>query len=189
MAVLAIDLFGQGEFSEDGKPIENARLVDNGKEPWQRYAGYTYGYNYPVFTKRVHDILTAVAFARGEGLGAEAVNLVGLGGAGRWVAAARAACHQCVHRVALDTAGFRFAAVSRFDDPDFLPGGAKYFDLPGMLALAAPGEVWLAGEGGEAPPVVAAAYKAHGQPQRLTLASGPPEEAGKAAAVWLLRKP
>jgi len=189
MAVLAIDLFGQGEFTEEGKPIENAQLVDNGKEPWQRYAGYTYGYNYPVFTKRVHDILTAVAFARGAGLGAEEVNLVGLGGAGRWVAAARAACHQCVHRVALDTAGFRFAAVTRIDDPDFLPGGAKYLDLPGMLALAAPGEIWLAGEGDEAPPVVAAAYKAHGRTEGLTLASGPAEEAGKAAARWLLRKP
>ncbi len=83
---------------------------------------------------------------------------------------------------------FRFAAVTRIDDPDFLPGGAKHLDLPGMLALAAPGEMWLAGEGAR-PPVVAAAYKAHGRPEGLTLASGPAEEAGKAAARWLLRKP
>ena len=32
-------------------------------------------------------------------------------------------------------------------DLNFLPGGAKYGDLPGMLALGAPGELWLAGEG------------------------------------------
>lgn len=30
--------------------------------------------------------------------------------------------------------------------PDFLPGGAKYGDLPGMLAAGEPGTLWLAGE-------------------------------------------
>ena len=39
---------------------------------------------------------------------------------------------------AIDTAGFRFADVTDIHSPDFLPGGAKYGDLPGMLSLSAP---------------------------------------------------
>ena len=31
-------------------------------------------------------------------------------------------------------------------DPRFLPGGAKYDDLPGMLTVAAPAPLWLADE-------------------------------------------
>ena len=80
--------------------------------------------------------------------------------------------------------GFRFANVTSFSDPDFLPGGAKYLDLPGMIALAAPGELWLAGERDQAPPVIGAAYKASGRPDRLTISSNGNAEA---AVKWLLR--
>ena len=31
-------------------------------------------------------------------------------------------------------------------DPDFLPGGAKYLDLPGFLLLGDAQPLWLAGE-------------------------------------------
>ena len=58
----------------------------------------------------------------------------------------------------VDTAGFRFANVDAVDNPDFLPGGAKYFDLPGMIALCAPVPMLLLGEA-ETPEVVAAIYK------------------------------
>ncbi len=88
-AFMLVDLFGQGESTSDGKPIARNRLNASGHEPSAAYAGYTYGYNYPLFAQRVHDILTAVAYAR-HSLGAEKVDVVGLGGAGHWVAAARA---------------------------------------------------------------------------------------------------
>ena len=48
-----------------------------------------FGYNYPLFAQRVHDVLSLVSFARNT-LGAAKVHLVGLGGAGHWVLAARA---------------------------------------------------------------------------------------------------
>jgi len=187
MAVIGVDLFGQGEFTADGKPPAKARL-----DPKRtHYAGYTYGYNHPVFSQRVHDILSVVALLRHGAHGdpgAEKVHLVGLGGAGHWVAAAAARAGKAVDRVVVDTAGFRFARLTAFEDPDFLPGGAKYLDLPGILALAAPHELWLAGEGAEAPEVLTAAYRAAGAANRLTLSSGDQADKQEEKALgWLLR--
>lgn len=187
VAVLAIDLFGQGEFTDDGKPIEKARLDNRGDAPWQKYAGYTFGYNYPVFTKRVHDILTAVAYCHTDAVAAKRIHLVGLDGAGRWVAAARALCYHTIDRTAVDTAGFRFAEVNSFDDPDFLPGSVKYLDLPGMLALGARGPMWLAGEGPKAPSLVEIAFASQEGSADLTVFDGPSETRPDAAVTWLLK--
>jgi len=186
-AFLAIDLFGQGVSTGDGKSIARNRLNTNGQERSAAYAGYTYGYNYPLFAKRVHDILTAVAYAR-HCLGGEKVDVVGLGGAGHWVAAARAQAGAAIDQAVVDTAGFRFASLKSIDAADFLPGGAKYLDLPGMLALSAPYPLWLAGEGEEAPPVVNAAYRAAGHPHQLTLFKGDERSSEAAAIKWLLHK-
>jgi hypothetical protein len=187
VAVLAVDLFGQGEFTDNGNPIENARINESGRGEWAKYAGYTFGYNYPVFVKRVHDILTAVAYCHTDDLAADRVHLVGLAGAGRWVAAARALCYRTVDGAVVDTDGFRFASIDRFDDADFLPGGAKYLDLPGMLALGARGPLWLAGEGAHGPGIVAAAYEAAGSSQDLTVFDGEQEAKASAAIEWLLK--
>jgi hypothetical protein len=65
----------------------------------------------------------------------------------------------------------------------FLPGGAKYLDVPGLLALGAPQPLWLAGEGSQ-PDLVADAYRAAGQPKQLTVFPGAQKEA--AAIQWLL---
>ena len=187
-SVVGVDLFGQGEFTADGEPIQKARLVtDSGRDNWAGYAGYTFGYNHSLFSKRVHDILTMIALVKHGGHAAEKVHLIGLAGAGPWVAAALAQAPDAVDRVVVDTAGFRFADVAAFDDPDFLPGGAKYLDLPGILALAAPGELWLAGEGAEAPPVVAAAYRAAGQTDQLTVFDQEASKKQAAAVDWILR--
>jgi hypothetical protein len=182
MAVVGVDLFGQGEFTADGKPIAKARL-----DPKRAgYAGYTYGYNHPVFSKRVHDLLSLVALARSVRT-VEKVHLVGLHGAGHWVAAARAQAGKAVDRAVVDTDGFRFANLTDFADPDFLPGGAKYLDLPGMLALSAPGELWVAGEGPRPPAVVLAAYQAAGALANLTVVEGEKSLRDSAAVEWLLR--
>jgi hypothetical protein len=87
----------------------------------------------------------------------------------------------------VDTAGFRFAKLKSIDDADFLPGGAKYLDLPGLMALSAPYPLWLAGEGGKAPPVLEAAYRAAGHPNQLTLFAGGKKDADAAAVKWLLQ--
>ena len=52
------------------------------------------------------------------------------------VAAARAVAGDAIDLAAVDTGGFRFAKLLDFRDPQFLPGGAKYLDLPGCLRSA-----------------------------------------------------
>jgi dienelactone hydrolase len=186
MAVLGADLLGQGDFSSDGKPWAKARLNKSGQGTWTAYAGYTFGYNYPLFAQRVHDVLSVVSFARNT-LGAARVHLVGLGGAGHWVLAARTQAGAAVDRAAADTAGFRFARLAAIDDPDFLPGGAKYLDLPGIAALSAPLPLWLAGESTATSPVVAAAYKAAAASRNLVRFSGRASQQEAAAVEWLLQ--
>ncbi|MFZ1936994.1 MAG: acetylxylan esterase [Thermoguttaceae bacterium] len=177
--VLGVDLFGQGEFTHDGKPLDKSRLVDGHIE-------FTFGYNPSTFSQRVRDLLTLVAFERGGRAPADRVYMIGLAGAGHWVAAARAIAGSAIDRAAIDTAGFRFARIAAFDNPDFLPGGAKYNDLPGMIALSAPNPLWLAGEGDTLPPIISATYRAAGQPENITLHSG--DAARESAAVeWLLK--
>jgi dienelactone hydrolase len=159
-AVLGADLLYQGEFLADGKPLADQPKVKNNRE----FAGFTYGYNAPLFSRRVHDILTLVSFVVHDEHAPREVALVGVNGAGPLVAAARAQAGGAVTRAFVDTRGFRFAALGSFRDPDFLPGALKYGDLPGMLSLSAPNELWLAGEGGKVPDPVTAAYAAAGKP-------------------------
>ena len=88
----------------------------------------------------VHDILTVVHYVKNQDRKSETITLVGLGGTGPLVAAARAQSRDAVDRAVIDTGGFRFGKLLNIHDVDFLPGGAKYGDLPGMLALGAPGQ-------------------------------------------------
>ena len=169
----------------DSRPVEKA--WPDGADRAKKYAGYVFGYNHPMFAQRVHDVLTLVALARNDDLPAEKVYLVGLGGAGHWVAAAMAQAGDAVDGAVIDTAGFRFANLTAIGDPDFLPGGAKYGDLPGIIALAAPRPLWLAGEGSQPPPIVAAAYRAGGGPDSLTVFAGKKQDQEEAAVDWLLR--
>ena len=64
-----------------------------------------------------------------------------------------------IHKLAANSNSLRFANVADIHSPNFLPGGAKYFDLPGMIAVAAPGHIWLTGES-DTPDIVSRAYKA-----------------------------
>ena len=83
----------------------------------------------------------------------------GAGGAGSIVAVASAILDDAVSRRVIDTGGFRFSDVRRFDDVNFVPGMVKYGDLPGLLALTAPYPLWIYGEDG-LPDVVDGAYRA-----------------------------
>lgn len=185
--VVGVDLIGQGEMTEDGKPLVRQRYVGQDKEGPPPYAGYHYGYNHPLFAQRVHDILSVVALLKQEAYHVGQIDLVGLAGAGHWVAAARFQAGPAVGRAAVDTSGFRFAAVDDLYHADFLPGAAKYGDLPAVIALGAPGESWLAGERAEATEAIRAAYRAAGDESRLTVYTGPRDDAESAAIEWLLR--
>jgi len=186
-AVIGADLLYQGEFLADGKPLEHAPMVGDAKQGREAYLGYTYGYNAPLMSHRVEDVLTLVAFAKNHEQAPEAVHLVGLNGAGKWVAMARALAGDAVTRTVVDTAGFRFADMTKLNDVDFLPGGAKYGDLPGLLALIAPHPLWLTGEGSSVPEIVGAAYQASGSGANVTRYDGEANAAEQAAIEWLMR--
>jgi len=179
-AVLSADLIYQGEFLSDGKPLTKARVSTNPRE----YAGYTFGYNHPLFAQRVHDILTLVSFARSEQCGAEHVYLVGVNGAGPWVAAARAVAGADVDGAAIDTGGFRFANLKSYRDVDFLPGSVKYGDLPALLALSAPHRLWICGETEISLRIVTAAYAASGQRRNLIIDREQSPDVFKGIALW-----
>ncbi len=194
-AVLSADLFEQGEFTKDGKPVAKQRMGKKARKAPLPYAGIVFGYNLPLFSQRVDDLLSLVAYARSDksaaaGTTAAApiqVDMVGLHGAGHWVAAARAIAGGAIDRAALDTAGFRYANLTSIDDPDFLPGGAKYGDVPGMIALSAPHPLWLSGEGSSPPAPVSEAYRAAGSLKNLNVWRGKSEEQEPAAVEWLIK--
>jgi len=182
-AVGGIDLLYQGEFNVDGKAPEKARRVKGDRN----FAGYTQGYNHSLFANRVQDILTLAAFAKNHDYGPERIDLVALDSTGPLAAAAMSQAGAAIDRAAIDTHGFRFAAVAEIDDANFLPGACKYGDVPGFLSLAAPHKLLLAGEGKELPAVISASYKAAGQPEGVTLYSGAKEGGAAAAVDWLLK--
>ncbi|MGY8675491.1 MAG: alpha/beta hydrolase family protein [Verrucomicrobiia bacterium] len=176
-AVLGADLFRQG-----GEPVKQTRAVVNRRE----YAGYTFGYNPALFAKRVHDVFTIVSHLRGANTGLfpnpKDIAVAGWHNAGPIVAVAGALAGEAIDRVAIDTQKFRFGQLLDYRDPMFLPGGAKYLDLPGLIALNAPRPLWLAGEGAE-PAIISAAYHAN----KLTTFSGQLAQKESAASQWLLR--
>ncbi|HZZ28569.1 MAG TPA: acetylxylan esterase [Pirellulales bacterium] len=198
--VVGLDLLYQGEFLADAKPLERTRQVVM-KD--RNSAAYTFGYNRALFAQRVHDVLTAISYFRGDDQPWGAIDVVGFNGAGHWAIAAKAMAGKAVDRTVAETGGFRFANVATVDNPDFLPGAAKYFDLPGLLALCTSHELWLRGETFPDPAVaasastsaptndmdvVAAAFKAAGAQDKITVYDGPAEKAEDAAIEWLLRK-
>ncbi len=137
-AVLGVDLLRQG-----GEPVKQTGVVKNPRE----FAGYTHGYNHALFAQRTHDVLSIVSFLRNAKVGSHtnptSVAVAGWGQAGPIVVAARALAGEAIDRAAADTGGFRFGKVLDYRDPMFLPGGAKYLDLPGMISLNAPHPLWL----------------------------------------------
>ena len=136
--VVGIDLFLQGEFLADGKPVTKTRRVKNPRES----AAYTFGYSYSLFAQRVQDTLTALEFIHDP---KTKCAIVALDGTGPIAAAARALAKYDVD-AAIRTDGFRFANVTDLQDPNFLPGGAKYGDVPGLLALAPSAKLCVLGE-------------------------------------------
>ncbi|HEY2841128.1 MAG TPA: acetylxylan esterase, partial [Pirellulales bacterium] len=180
-AVIAPDLLYQGEFLADDKPLEQSPKVENPRE----FAGYTLGYNPALFAQRVHDVLTLIAFGkayRGEN---PSVDLLGQGPAAAWAAAARAQAGTAISRLAIDTRGFRFAKLGSTRDVNLLPASVKYGDLPALLALGAPGELWLAGEAEAALPLARATYKAAGAQNNLATEASPANQ--QHAVKWLAR--
>jgi dienelactone hydrolase len=173
-AVLAVDVMGTGELAKDDIKVEG------------RFAGYTFGYNSPLLAQRVHDILTAVAFASTQVGGVKKVHLLGNGKAGPWVMLARGLCGDSVARTAADWNRFRFDSVRRTSDEMMLPGVLKYGGLPALGSLAAPGELLMHNyQGTGSGPWMKSAYEASGANDKLTRSS--PKLPAEKVVAWLLR--
>lgn len=159
-AVGSIDMLYTGEFTENGQPLAEARTVNNPRE----FAGFTLGYNHPLFSQRTHDVLTLLSFAKNHPLQPKAIHLVGVHGAAPMAMAACAVAPGAVLSLAVDTQGYRFGSITQIRDVNLLPGAVKYGDLPALLALCAPAKLAVAGESADSLMVTIAAYKAAGTP-------------------------
>src|SRR5262249_2691217 len=140
------------------------------------------------FAQRVHDILALAALARAEAPRPKEIALLGLGGTGPVAAVAIAQAPAAFTRGAVDLGGFRFAGLTDVYHIDFLPGAARYGDVPGFLALAAPLDLWLADGVRDGLEFARAAYEAAGVPHRLTEFTGDRTAAARAAVSWLARR-
>ncbi len=177
-AVASADLLYQGEFLKDGNPLTQYRIVNNPRE----FAGYTLGYNHPLFSQRVHDVLTLISFMQNYKTKPQKIHLAGFGWAGVIAAAACAQSKGAVTSLAVSTRGVRFGKITEIRDVNLLPGAVKYGDVPAVLALCAPAKLWLSGENGQVPEVTAGAYKvSNGQ---VSSANGSPDEEVSAIAKW-----
>jgi hypothetical protein len=177
--LLAVDVLGQGELRTTDVDFDKVRLASE-----RAHAGFTYGYNLPLPSERVQDVLTAIRFARSRAGKDGRVLLVGTGPAAAWAAGARALAIAEVDRAALDVDGYRFHAADRIDSPDFLPGAVKYGDVPALVALSAPGDVWVRDrQGGQTElDLVRRAYSL--ESTRLTLAG--PDSSLEDAVSWAI---
>ena len=183
--VLGIDLLFQGDFLKDGKPVTQTPTVANPRE----FAGYTHGYNHSLFAQRTHDVMTAVHFLRTAKIGDHpnptSIAVVGLGSVGPIAVAARAILGTAIDKAAIQTNGFRFASLQDYRHVNFLPGGSKYLDIPGMLAVAPTSPMWLSGEGVQ-PELVSDVYKKTANSQ-LQVVTGDESGSETAVAAWLLK--
>ncbi|MFN5655374.1 MAG: dienelactone hydrolase family protein [Verrucomicrobiota bacterium] len=141
VGVLTADLFLQ-----DDKKFKQTRVVTGPRE----VPAYTYGYNHPLFAQRVHDVMTITSYLLTPRDASQPpikkVSLAGFGQMGAVAVAARAVTGGAIAKAAVDTGGFRFGQLLDYRHPMFLPGGAKYLDVPGLLCVASAQPLWVAGE-------------------------------------------
>jgi hypothetical protein len=180
--VVGVDLLYQGEFLAGGKPLAHTPRVKNPREA----GAYTFGYNHTLFVQRVHDVVSVVKLVKQRTGQTRRLTVVGLDGAGPWVAAARAQCGEAIDLAFIDTGGFRFGQVLDLHDPSFLPGGAKYGDLAALLALGAPSRTWVGGETTEGLTLAQSQYQAMNASKNLTQFAGAAQAVRAAALEWLL---
>jgi len=178
--VVGVDLLYQGEFVTDGQALTRTPRVKNPREA----APYTFGYNHALFVHRAHDVLSVVKFVKGKEASGR-LTVVGLDGAGPWVAAARAQCGEAIDEAVIDTKGFRFGKILDLQDPGFVPGGAKYGDLLALLALGAPNRTWIAGETESSLALAQSQYQAAGADKNLTRFTGEPSKIRNAIENYL----
>jgi hypothetical protein len=148
---------------DQGQPKQ--ALIDDKRT----YSAFTFGYNRPLAVKRFEQLLCALAAFPAEG--DQQAWLIARGDQAIAAGAALAALSgDALDRVVLEVDGFRFAEVDDYSDANFIPGAAKYFDLPGLLALRAPQSLKIKGESAESMSLLDRVYQAVGAEQALQFA-------------------
>lgn len=181
VSVMGVDLFEQGEFLAAGEKLTKTRSSKNPREA----ACFTYCYNQALLAQRADDILTVRKMvATNERHHTRVFGILAQGQTGAAAALARSIIPLLCDAAAIQTDGFRFQNVSDLHDPMFLPGGAKYGDVPGMLALGAPNPLLLMGEP-KIPTLTAAMYDAEGATPAVEIQTTADVSA---AATWLKAK-
>ncbi len=128
--VLIPDLLGQGEFnvSEDSATFQ--RLVNDERA----YSAFTFGYNRTLVSERVNDLIDVIGLAHQTDQAS--VRMLATQGAAPWAAATGPfVTEKQLSKSLIDTQGFRFTDVDSYHDANFVPGIAKYGDLPKLLEL------------------------------------------------------
>jgi hypothetical protein len=172
ISIMAIDVLQVGEQAGEKRAVN------------KQYAGYTFGYNRPLFADQVRDIVTAVGMAKSV-IRAKKIHLIGWEKMGPAVIMAKAISGDAVERTAADMSGFRFDAIEKTDDPMLLPGAVKYGGLPAFTALCAPGEIFLHNAGTSSGKIAKSAYDAANAGDKLKRQSQP-ATAGE-IVEWLAR--
>lgn len=144
--------------------IKNPNAYDDGKrklDTFFGYAGYHYGYNPSLFAERVSDVLMTIAMIRDhEQYKSQNVVVAGVEGAGAIAAGATLLAKSAVGQLYVDTEGFRFSKLTDVWDVNFIPGAAKYGDVPALLSLCAPVKTYAVNETGDTATSVKATFAA-----------------------------
>ena len=121
-------------FQQDGKDASINRRVPNPREA----PSYTYGYNSPLFAKRIHDVLSVLKMIKtNPDYSTKKLAICAGAGAGKFAAVAGAIAGDAITASAYETEGFTFASVTDVYAADFLPGAVKYGDVPALEKLQA----------------------------------------------------
>jgi len=124
-ALLLIDALGVG--ASLGTRFDDSR---------SGYEGYTTGYNRALIAERVHDLLTAIAWAR-DLPEVTSVHLAGLDRAGPWAVLSAAISEGALSSLVANRS-WTFEELTDARHPDFLPGALRLGGMRGITAACAP---------------------------------------------------
>ena len=158
--LIVADLYHQGSnMVQDVSPDEQPLIKD--KRP---YSAFTFGYNRTAVVQRSADLMAIVAHAASSK--PDSIRLIGSGSAALWVVPAAAKLGKSIDDVVITDGDVRFANAKDYSDVTFVPGSAKYGDLPALLALRAPYRVTVLADK-PAPNIVTQAYQGGGDSSAL----------------------
>ena len=159
MSVTLLDPLGEGE-----KSLPSAKPID------KKFAGYTFGYNRPIASEKVRDLLAVVSAVKGSPK-TKRVLIYGQGESGPVALLAAARSRDLVEAAYCDLGEFSFSGITSTADPMLIPGALKFGGLGGAAALFAPYRLRLSTTKLEGGGLAESLYAKH--PKALTIDEKP----------------